>query len=322
MTNTDTRDVRATTNQIRSLVSTGCEIVRVTIPDTAAADAFAAIRKNCPDTPLVADIHFDWQLALAAIEAGADKIRINPGNIGGSQRLQKVVTACKKAHIPLRVGVNAGSLEAGLTATETADQLVESALKNIQLVEACDFDQICVSAKASSVPVAVAAYRQLAKKTSYPLHIGITESGTLKTGTIKSSAGLGALLVDAIGDTIRISLADKPELEVKIARDLLRCLGLRKSGVEVIACPSCGRTEVNLIDLARRVEEATASIQKPLQVAVMGCIVNGPGEAAHADFAVIGGKGKYLLMARSKKVAEVSEAEALPRLLELIENHV
>ena len=322
MTTTDTRDSAATIDQIRSLVSTGCDIVRVTVPDAKAVEALPAIRSACEAVPLVADIHFNWQLALGAIHAGFDKIRINPGNIGGAKRLAEVVAACKKAGIPLRVGVNAGSLEQQLSATETADKLVESALKNIALVEDCGYDQICVSAKASDVQVAVSAYRQLSKKTPYPLHIGITESGTLRTGTIKSCAGLGALLIDGIGDTIRISLADKPEFEVKVARDLLRFLGFRKTGVEVIACPSCGRTEVDLVRLAQKVEQAVGDINTPLTVAVMGCIVNGPGEAQHADYAVIGGTGSYILMAKGEKVATVPESQALPRLLELIHNHV
>jgi len=318
MTNTDTRDVAATVDQIRSLVSTGCQIVRLTVQDTAAADAFAEIRKECPNVPLVADIHFDYKMALAAIAAGADKIRINPGNLGGADNLKTVVAACKAAGIPMRVGVNAGSFEKDLSAQDAAAKLVESALKNVRLVEEAGYDQICVSAKSSTVAVAVTAYRELATKIDYPLHIGITEAGSRETGTIKSAAGLGALLLDGIGDTIRISLSDTPETEIVVAKKLLRLLGLRKDGVEVIACPTCGRTEVDMIPLVQKVEEAVKDIQKSLTVAVMGCVVNGPGEAAHADYAVIGGRGHFALMAGGELVKTVTEAEALPELLQLI----
>jgi len=320
MTNTDTRDVAATVDQIRSLVSTGCQVVRLTVQDQAAADAFKKIRKECPDVPLVADIHFDYNMALEAITAGADKIRINPGNLGGPEKLKEVVAACKAAGIPIRVGVNAGSFEKDLSSEDAAAKLVESALKNVKLVEEAGYDQICVSAKSSTIAVAVTAYRELAKQLDYPLHIGITEAGGRETGSLKSAAGLGALLLDGIGDTVRMSLSDDPAVEVVTLKKLLRLLGLRNEGVEVIACPTCGRTEVEMIPLVKKVEDAVAHITQPLTVAVMGCVVNGPGEAAHADYAIIGGRGQYALMAAGKHVKSISEEEALPALLKLIES--
>lgn len=327
MTNTDTRKITMTVRQIRSLVSTGCEIVRIAIPDEHAAKAFAEIRRQVPDTPLVADIHFDHRLALKAVEAGADKIRINPGNLGGIEKLKAVVTACQKKNIPIRIGVNAGSLSSppftkgrprGVqTLTE---KLVESTVKNVRLIERLGYRNLVVSAKASSVPVTVATYRRLSKLLPYPLHLGITEAGSLETGAIKSAAGLGALLLDGIGNTIRISLTARPELEVKTAWKLLRALELRKKGVNVVSCPTCGRTEVDLIPLVRQVDKAMAKIDAPLTVAVMGCIVNGPGEAAHADFALVGGRKYFALYQTGKLIKSVSEKKALSELLKLIKN--
>ncbi len=319
MTNTDTRKVTATVKQIRSLVAAGCEVVRVSIPDAKAAVAFVQIRKQVPSVPLVADIHFDHRLALAAVEAGADKIRINPGNIGDNTKLAEVVKACKKRGIPIRVGVNAGSLEKNLSAKSVAKKLVASAVRNVRAIEKLGYRNLVVSAKASSVPVNVAAYRELTKLLPYPLHLGVTEAGSLETGTIKSAAGLGALLLDDIGDTIRISLTAKPELEVKTAWQLLRALELRKKGVNVIACPTCGRTEVDLISLVKRVEKAVAGIETPLTVAVMGCVVNGPGEASHADYALVGGRKMFALYRQGQLVKSVPEAKALVELLKLIE---
>lgn len=332
MTNTDTRDVTATVAQIRSLVASGCEIVRVTIPDAKAAEAFAKIRAKVPGVPLVADIHFDHRLALLAVNAGADKIRINPGNLGGPAKLAEVVTACKKRKIPIRVGVNGGSLERGLDSTPgvtgsrplgsgvMADQLVESAVRNVRLIEKLGYKNLVVSAKATSVPVTVNAYRRLSKLLPYPLHLGVTEAGSFETGTVKSCAGLGALLADGIGDTIRISLTDTPEREVKVAWDLLRALELRKKGVNVISCPTCGRTEVDLITLVKKAEARLAHIDLPITVAVMGCIVNGPGEAKHADFALVGGKSMFALYRAGTLVKSIKEQDALEELIALIQS--
>ncbi len=321
MTNTDTRNITATVKQIRSLIAAGCEIVRVSIPDQKAAEAFIKIRQAVPKVPLVADIHFDHRLALEAIAAGADKIRINPGNLGGPTKLAEVVKSCKKRGLPIRVGVNAGSLEKNLSNKSIASKLVASAVKNTRLIEKLNYRNIVISAKASSVPVTVAAYRELSKRLPYPLHLGITEAGSLETGTIKSAAGLGALLLDGIGDTLRISLTDKPELEVKTAWSLLRALELRAKGVNVIACPTCSRTEVDLISLVKRVEKAVADISVPLTIAVMGCVVNGPGEAAHADYALVGGRNQFALYRAGKLVKAVPESQALSELLKLVKCH-
>ena len=320
MTNTDTRDVAATVRQIRSLLASGCEIVRVTIPDAKAAAAFAKIRAKVLSVPLVADIHFDHRLALLAVNAGADKIRINPGNLGGPTKLAEVVAACKKRKIPIRVGVNGGSLERGLTTKKMADQLIESAVKNVRLIEKLGYKNLVVSAKATSVPVTIKAYRRLSTLLPYPLHLGVTEAGSFETGTVKSCAGLGALLADNIGDTIRISLTDTPEREVKVAWDLLRALELRKKGVNVVACPTCGRTEVDLISLVKKVEARLAHIDLPITVAVMGCVVNGPGEAGHADFALVGGKKMFALYRAGALVKSVKEKDALEELITMIQS--
>jgi (E)-4-hydroxy-3-methylbut-2-enyl-diphosphate synthase len=318
MTNTDTRNVAATVAQIKSLVATGCEIVRVAIPDQTAAKAFEEIRKKVPNVPLVADIHFDYRLALAAVAAGADKIRINPGNLGGAANLKKVVEACKKKKIPIRVGVNAGSLEKGIKGKNVVEKSVKSVIKNVRMIEGLGYKNLVVSAKASSVPVAVATYRKLAKLIPYPLHLGITEAGSERTGIIKSAAGLGALLLDGIGSTLRISLTAAPEKEVQVAWDLLRALELRKRGVNVISCPTCGRTEVDLIKLVAQVEKAVEKIDQALTVAVMGCMVNGPGEAAHADFALVGGKKMFAIYRKGELLKCVREKEVLGEFLKLI----
>ncbi|MFH1375295.1 MAG: flavodoxin-dependent (E)-4-hydroxy-3-methylbut-2-enyl-diphosphate synthase [Patescibacteria group bacterium] len=317
MTNADTRNVAATVRQIKSLVACGCEIVRIAIPDAEAAVAFKKIRQQVRSTPLVADIHFDYRLAIAAVEAGADKIRINPGNLGSFENLKKVVAACKKRKIPIRVGVNSGSLEKGL-AGSLAQKLAKSALQNVRQIEKLGYRNLVVSAKASSVPTTVEAYRILAKKTNYPLHLGITEAGSERMGMLKSAAGLGSLLLDGIGDTVRISLTAKPEEEVRAAWDLLRALELRKRGVNVVSCPTCGRCEVNLIPLVKKVEKAVQNIQKPLTIAVMGCVVNGPGEAIHADFALVGGKQRFGIYQKGKLVKSVKEGEGAIELLQII----
>lgn len=318
MTNTDTRNVAATVAQIKSLIATGCEIVRVAIPDLKAAEAFALIRKQVPKIPLVADIHFDYRLALAAVAAGADKIRINPGNLGGAENLKKVVEACRRKKIPIRVGVNAGSLEKGIKGRSLVEKSVKSVIKNVRMIEGLGYKNLVVSAKASSVPVAVATYRKLAKLISYPLHLGITEAGSERTGIIKSAAGLGALLLDDIGSTLRISLTAAPEKEVQVAWDLLRALELRKKGVNVISCPTCGRTEVDLISLVAKVEKAVEKIEQPLTVAVMGCMVNGPGEAAHVDFALVGGKKMFAIYRKGKLSKSITEKNALSEFIKLI----
>lgn len=320
MTNTDTRNVAATVKQIKSLVATGCEILRLAIPDAEAAEAFKKIRAKLPNIPLVADIHFDYRLALAAVEAGADKIRINPGNLGGIDDLKKVVKACKAKKIPIRVGVNSGSIEKAVSGKNIAEKLVKSAIKNVKMIEKLGYRNIVVSAKASSVPITVMAYRKLSKLMSYPLHLGITEAGSEKMGTLKSAAGLGSLLLDGIGDTVRISLTAKPELEVKAAWDLLRACEVREKGVNVVSCPTCGRTEVDLIPLVKKVEKAVEKIDRAITVAVMGCVVNGPGEAKHADFALVGGKKRFALYQKGKLIKAVEEKKALEELLRLIKN--
>lgn len=313
MTNTKTHDVEATVNQILELEEAGCEIVRVAVPDEQAARAISDITKRI-HIPLVADIHFDYRLALMAIENGVQKLRINPGNIGNSERVQKVVEKAKAYHIPIRIGVNSGSVEKVLLEQYggvCAAAMVESAKKHIDLLEAMDFTDIVVSLKASTIPLAIEAYTLFAKKYAYPLHVGITESGTLYRGTVKSSAGLGAILSRDIGDTIRVSLSDDPVQEIECARAVLQSLELRQFGVEIISCPTCGRTNVDLIGLAKQVEERTKHITKPLKIAVMGCAVNGPGEAKEADIGVAGGRGEGLIFKKGEIVRKVKENELL-----------
>jgi (E)-4-hydroxy-3-methylbut-2-enyl-diphosphate synthase len=310
MTNTKTHDVEATVNQILKLEEAGCEIVRVAVPDEQAARAISDITKRI-HIPLVADIHFDYRLALMAIENGVQKLRINPGNIGNSERVQKVVEKAKAYHIPIRIGVNSGSVEKVLLEQYggvCAAAMVESAKKHIDLL---DFTDIVVSLKASTIPLAIEAYTLFAKKYAYPLHVGITEAGTLYRGTVKSSAGLGAILSRGIGDTIRVSLSDDPVQEIECARAVLQSLELRQFGVEIISCPTCGRTNVDLIGLAKQVEERTKHITKPLKIAVMGCAVNGPGEAKEADIGVAGGRGEGLIFKKGEIVRKVKENELL-----------
>ena len=313
MTNTKTHDVEATVQQILQLEEAGCEIVRVAVPDEQAARAISEITKRI-HIPLVADIHFDYRLALMAIENGVQKLRINPGNIGNSTRVQAVVEKAKAYKIPIRIGVNSGSVEKRLLEQYggvCAQAMVESAKTHIDLLEEMDFTDIVVSLKASTIPLAIEAYTLFAEKYDYPLHVGITEAGTLYKGTIKSSAGLGAILSRGIGDTLRVSLSDDPIQEIECAKAVLQSLELRQFGVEIISCPTCGRTNVDLIKLAKQVEEQTKHITKPLKIAVMGCAVNGPGEAKEADIGVAGGKGEGLIFKKGEIVRKVKENELL-----------
>jgi (E)-4-hydroxy-3-methylbut-2-enyl-diphosphate synthase len=320
MTNTDTTDIEATLNQIEQLVKAGCRIVRVAVPDQKAAEAFKTIRRST-ETPLVADIHFQHTLAIAAIEAGADKVRINPGNIGSIDRVKMVVDAAKGAKIPIRIGVNSGSLEKKLLekhGAPTPQALLESALGYITMMEQFDFRDFIISIKASDVVTTVEACRLLAEHTDIPQHIGITESGTVRSGTIRSSVGIGALLAMGIGDTIRVSLAGDPLCEVPVAREILKSLGLAQ-GPTVIACPTCGRTQIDVARLAEQVEAMVAPLRSSIKIAVMGCVVNGPGEARDADIGIAGGTGEGLLIVKGKVVAKVKESEMLGVLKRHIE---
>lgn len=313
MTNTRTEDAAATAAQIRKLEAAGCEIIRCAVPTMEAAKALAEIKKQI-HIPLVADIHFDYRLAIAAIENGADKIRINPGNIGESERVKAVVEKAKEHAIPIRIGVNSGSLEKKLVEKYggvTAEGLVESALDKVELVESFGYDQLVVSIKSSDVMMCVKAHEELAKKCPYPLHVGITESGTLLAGNIKSSIGLGLILNQGIGDTIRVSLTGDPVEEIKSAKIILKTLGLRKGGIEVVSCPTCGRTKIDLIRLANQVEAMVSDIPLDIKVAVMGCVVNGPGEAKEADIGIAGGIGEGLLIKKGEIVKKVKEEELL-----------
>lgn len=321
MTNTKTQDVEKTVHQILALEEAGCEMVRVAVPNEAAARAIESIIPKI-HIPLVADIHFDYRLALIAIENGIHKLRINPGNIGSMERVQKVVEKAKAYHIPIRIGVNSGSVSKAHMQQYggvTAEAMVESAGDHIKILEALDFRDIIVSLKASNVPLAIEAYMAFAERYDYPLHVGITEAGTLYKGTIKSSVGLGAILSRGIGNTIRVSLSDDPIYEIKCAQDILQSLGLGQYGVEIISCPTCGRTEVGLIELARKVEEATKHLKKNIKIAVMGCVVNGPGEAREADIGIAGGKKEGLLFKKGEIYKKVPEDELLNVLLEEIE---
>lgn len=321
MTNTKTGDVQATVAQIKELTAAGCEIVRCAVPDMEAAKALEEIKKQIT-IPLVADIHFDYRLALAAIEYGADKIRINPGNIGAPERVRAVAEAAKSRHIPIRVGVNSGSLEKSLIERYggvTAEGLVESALDKVAMLEQFGFSDIVISIKSSDVLMCVKAHRLIAERTSYPLHVGITEAGTLRSGNIKSAIGLGLILSEGIGDTIRVSLTASPVEEVVSAKLVLRTLGLRKGGIEVVSCPTCGRTKIDLIGLAEQVEAMAAGYDLPIKVAVMGCAVNGPGEAREADLGIAGGAGEGLVFRKGEIVRKVPESELLSALKEEIE---
>lgn len=318
MTNTPTEDVEKTTAQILRLEKAGCEIIRCTVPTPEAAKALAEIKKRI-HIPLVADIHFDYRMAIAAMENGADKIRINPGNIGGREKVAEVVAAAKERGIPIRVGVNSGSLERGLVEKYhgvTAEGIVESALDKVGMIEDCGYDNLVISIKSSDVMMCVKAHEILAEKTNYPLHVGITESGTVNSGNIKSAIGLGLILNQGIGDTIRVSLTGDPVEEIKSAKLILRTLGLRKGGIEVVSCPTCGRTKIDLIGLAAQVEEMVQDIPLDIKVAVMGCAVNGPGEAKEADIGIAGGIGEGLLIKRGEIVKKVPEQALLETLRE------
>lgn len=321
MTNTDTRDATATIAQIDELSQVGCEIVRVAVPDREAAEALAHI-KNGISIPLIADIHFDYRLALAALEAGVDGLRINPGNIGGTAKVQEVVAAARERRVPIRIGVNAGSLEKELLKKYggvTAEAMVESALNHIRLLEDLNYPEIKVSLKASNIPLMLEAYRKLTDRVNYPMHVGVTEAGTVKGGTIKSAVGIGALLAEGIGDTVRVSLTGHPKHEVLVAWEILKALHLRKRGVELISCPTCGRTQINLIKIAEEVEEKLAQVDKPIKVAVMGCAVNGPGEAREADVGIAGGKGVGLIFRKGEIIRQVPEEKLLEELLKEVE---
>lgn len=323
MTNTKTNDVAATVAQIERLAKAGCDIVRCTVPDLEAAKAIAQIKNalsmNKISIPLVADIHFDYKMAIAAIENGADKIRINPGNIGGKEKLDEVVAAAKERMIPIRVGVNGGSLEKELVEKYegvTPQGIVESALDKVHMIEEAGYDNMVISIKSSNIPICVKAHELLTEKTDYPLHIGITEAGTLYGGNIKSSVGIGILLYEGIGDTLRVSLSGDPVEEIRSAKTILRSLGLYHQGIEVISCPTCGRTRIDLIGLANQVEEMVADIPLNLKVAVMGCVVNGPGEAKEADIGIAGGIGEGLLIKKGEVIRKVPEKDLLNTLRE------
>lgn len=321
MTNTPTHDVDATLTQIRALAAAGCDIVRVAVPDMKAAKALGRLKEGSP-VPLVADIHFDYRLALEAVEQGIDKIRINPGNIGAPDRVGAVARACQERHIPIRVGVNGGSLEKELLSRyggPTPEAMVESALGHIKLLEQHGFEDICVSLKASSVPATMRAYRLMAERYDYPLHLGVTEAGTREIGELKAAAGIGGLLALGIGDTLRVSLTANPVEEVYAARRILKAIGLRREGPELISCPTCGRTQIDLIPMAKQVEELLQGMDKPITVAVMGCVVNGPGEAHHADVGLAGGKGEGVLFKHGEVVARVPEDQLVHGLMKLIE---
>lgn len=322
MTNTRTDDVEATVKQIQELTLAGCDIIRCAVPDMKAAEALKEIKKQIT-IPLVADIHFDYRLAIAAIENGADKIRINPGNIGSLEKVKAVVDMAKEKNIPIRVGVNSGSLEKEILDKYngvTAEGIVESALNKVKMIEDLGYDNLVISIKSSDVLMCVKAHELIAQKTNYPLHVGITESGTLLSGNIKSSVGLGIILNQGIGDTIRVSLTGEPVEEIKSAKLILRTLGLRKGGIEVVSCPTCGRTKINLIKLANDVENMVADIPLDIKVAVMGCVVNGPGEAREADIGVAGGIGEGLLIKHGEIIKKVPEEELLNTLREELLN--
>ena len=321
MLNTKTTDVEGSLAQIKALKTAGCQIARLAVPNMEAARGFAEICKESP-LPLVADIHFDYKLAIAAAEGGASKIRINPGNIGGEDRVKAVVDVCKDKKIPIRIGVNGGSLDKKLLEKyghPTAEALVESAFEHLELLEKYGFYDTCLSMKSSTVPTMVAAARLFRSKCDYPLHIGVTETGPVKMGLMKSAMGIGALLLDGIGDTIRVSLTDDPVEEVYAAKDILKAAGLRKEGVNIISCPTCGRTRIDLIGLVNQVDAALKDCQKPITVAVMGCVVNGPGEAREADIGIAGGDGWGMIFEKGQQVDKLPYEELLPALLKRID---
>lgn len=321
MCNTPTQDVEATVEQIKRLEAAGCQIIRVAVPDMEAAEAVGEIKKRIA-IPLVVDIHFDYRLALACVEGGCDAVRINPGNIGSPDRVAAVANACKGKGLPIRIGVNGGSLEKPLLEKYggvTPEALVESAFGHIKLLEDCGFHDICVSLKSSSVPITMKAYQRMARESDYPLHIGVTETGTPRMGILKSAVGIGGLLALGVGDTLRVSLSADPVEEVYAARDILKAAGIRKDGPELISCPTCGRTRIDLISLAREVEERLKGVDKPITVAVMGCVVNGPGEASAADVGIAGGIGEGLLFKKGQIIKKVPQDQLVDELFTLIE---
>jgi len=322
MTNTKTEDVKSTVEQINRLAKAGCDIIRCAVPNMEAAKALKEIKKQI-SIPLVADIHFDYRLAIAAIENGADKIRINPGNIGSDEKLKAVVDAAKERNIPIRVGVNSGSLEKDILAKHghvNAEGLVESALNNVKRIEDMGYDNLVISIKSSDVLMCIKAHELIAKKSDYPLHVGITEAGTINAGNIKSSVGLGIILYQGIGDTIRVSLTGDPVEEVKTAKLILKTLGFRSGGIDIVSCPTCGRTQIDLIKLAGQVEEMVADFDLNIKIAVMGCVVNGPGESSEADIGIAGGNGVGILIKKGEVIRKVPENELLDALRHELEN--
>ena len=321
MTNTDTVDVKSTVNQIKALEKAGCEIVRVAVPNMEAAEAVGKIKKSI-NIPLIADIHFDYRLALKVIDKGIDGLRLNPGNIGDKERVKTVVKAAQEKKIPIRIGVNAGSLEKDILerySHPTAEAMVESALRHIRILEDLDFHEIKISLKASDVWKTIQAYRLLAKKVDYPFHIGITEAGTIFSGTIKSAAGLGILLSEGIGDTLRVSLTGDPVEEVRVGWEILKAMKLRERGVNIISCPTCGRIKLDIITLANEIEKRLSHITKPINIAVMGCVVNGPGEAVESDIGIAGGDGVGLLYIKGKPAKKVKEEDIVEAIVREVE---
>lgn len=322
MTNSDTRDVEETLKQIRMLYNAGCQIIRCAVPDMEACDSLKEIIKESP-IPVVADIHFDYKLAIKSIENGVSALRINPGNIGSEDRIKAVVEKAKENNIPIRIGVNSGSLEKDILEkykSPTAEALVESALRHIKILEKLNFYDIVISIKSSNVSTMIDSYRLMSSKCDYPLHLGVTESGTLIKGTIKSSIGIGTLLAEGIGDTLRVSLTSDPVEEIKVAKEILKALGLRKGGIEFISCPTCGRTSIDLIGIAKEVEKRIEGINKDIKIAVMGCIVNGPGEAREADIGIAGGKGEGIIFKKGQIVKKVKEENLVEELMKEIES--
>lgn len=322
MTNTFTKDVESTVNQILGLEQAGCEIVRVAVADKEDAEAIRQIKKQI-HIPIVADIHFDYRLALESIENGIDKLRINPGNIGSMERVQKIVEMAKPRNIPIRIGVNVGSIHKEIlkkyNGIPTSEGMVESALEHVKILEDLDYDNIVISMKGTDIKMTIDAYRSMAKKVDYPLHLGITHAGTLFEGSIRSAIGVGSLLADGIGDTLRISLTDDSREEVKVAREILKSLNLRNFGINYITCPTCGRTKIQLIDLVKKVQEGLKNVNKPITVAIMGCAVNGPGEARQSDIGIAGGIGEALLFKKGVIIRKIKEEDIVQTLLEEIE---
>ncbi len=323
MTNTFTKDIKSTVNQIHQLEDAGCEIIRVAVADMEDAEAIREIKKQI-HIPIVADIHFDYRLALKSIENGIDKLRINPGNIGSMERVQKIVEMAKPRNIPIRIGVNAGSVHKEILkkydGMVTSEGMVESALEHVKILEDIDYNNIVVSMKGTDIKMTLDAYRSMAQKRDYPLHLGITHAGTLFEGSIRSAIGVGALLADGIGDTLRISLTDDPREEVKVAREILKSLELRNFGINYITCPTCGRTKIELIELSKKIQEGLKNVNKPITVAIMGCAVNGPGEARQSDIGIAGGAGEALLFKKGEIIRKIKEEDIVKILLEEIEN--